>query len=30
VMRRRGLDFSTQDKAILEQVFEQTSAYRKD
>jgi hypothetical protein len=24
------LDFSTQDKAILEQVFEQTSAYRKD
>jgi UDP-N-acetylglucosamine diphosphorylase/glucosamine-1-phosphate N-acetyltransferase len=30
VMSRRGLDFSTQDKAILEQVFEQTSAYRKD
>jgi len=30
VLSRRGLDFSTQDKAILEQVFEQTSAYRKD
>ena len=30
VMSRRGLDFSDQDRAILEQVFEQTSAYRKD
>ena len=30
VMSRRGLNFSAQDKAILEQVFEQTSAYRKD
>lgn len=30
VMSRRGLNFSSHDKAILEQVFEQTSAYRKD
>ena len=30
VMSRRGLEFSSQDKAILEQVFEQTSVYRKD
>lgn len=30
VMSRRGLNFSAQDTAILEQVFEQTSAYRKD
>ena len=30
VMSRRGLDFSDQDRAILEQVFEQTSAERKD
>ena len=29
MMSRRGLDFSSQDKAILEQVFEQTSAFRK-
>jgi UDP-N-acetylglucosamine diphosphorylase/glucosamine-1-phosphate N-acetyltransferase len=30
VMSRRGLNFSAQDAAILEQVFEKTSRYRKD
>ena len=30
VMSRRGLEFSAQESAILEQVFEQTSVYRKD
>ena len=30
VMSRRGIEFSAQDTAILEQVFEQTSVFRKD
>ena len=30
VMKRRGLELSTQDSAILEHVFEQSSAYRTD
>ena len=30
VMSRRGIEFSAQDIAILEQVFEQTSVFRKD
>ena len=30
VMKRRGLELSTQDSAILEQVFEQSAAYRTD
>ena len=30
VMSRRGIEFSAQDLAIFEQVFEQTSVFRKD
>jgi UDP-N-acetylglucosamine diphosphorylase/glucosamine-1-phosphate N-acetyltransferase len=30
VMKRRGLELSTQDSAILEHVFEQSAAYRTD